>query len=126
MVLVGMKATFALWEGESSRVRREPLSLTRRPSSCDSAAQRRCCRSAVTMEESIYSVFSSVFGVSASLLSATSSPDTILGWDSFGHVELIEALERTFSVRFAPDEIPEMQNLGAIQQVLRRRLGSPG
>ena len=78
------------------------------------------------MEESIYSVFSRVFGVSASLLSVTWSPDTILRWDSFGHIELIEALERTFSVRFAPEEIPEMQNLGAIQQVLRRRLGSPG
>jgi acyl carrier protein len=74
------------------------------------------------MEESIYSVFSRVFGVSRSSLSAASSPDTIPRWDSFGHIELIEALERTFSLRFVPDEISEMQSLGAIQQVLRRRL----
>ena len=77
------------------------------------------------MDESIYSVFSRVLGISRSSLSAASSPDTIPRWDSFGHIELIEALESTFSLRFVPDEISEMQNLGAIQQVLRQRLGSP-
>ncbi len=51
------------------------------------------------MEESIYSVFSRVFGVSTSSLSAASSPDTIPRWDSFGHIELIDALERIAELR---------------------------
>ena len=76
------------------------------------------------MEQTIHSIIARVFGVPASSLSAASSPDTSRRWDSFGHMELTEALERAFSVRFAPGEISEMQNLGAIQQVLQRRLAA--
>jgi acyl carrier protein len=75
------------------------------------------------MEQTIHSIISRVFDVPASSLSAASSPATIPRWDSFGHMELTEALERAFSVRFTAGEISEMQNLGAIQQVLQRRLG---
>jgi acyl carrier protein len=75
------------------------------------------------MEQTIHSIISRVFGIPASSLSAASSPATIPRWDSFGHMEITEALEREFSVRFTPGEISEMQNLGAIQRVLQRRLG---
>ena len=42
-------------------------------------------------------------------------------WDSLKHMELIDAIEKGFEVKFDFDEIVRMQNLGSIQAVLRSK-----
>lgn len=42
-------------------------------------------------------------------------------WDSLKHMELIAALEESFSIQLTFDDIVAMQNVGEIKRVLRRR-----
>lgn len=42
-------------------------------------------------------------------------------WDSLKHMELIVAIEETFSIKLTTDEIVSMVNIGAIKQVLKRK-----
>jgi acyl carrier protein len=72
---------------------------------------------ALRMQERIQTVFLKLFHVPPS---ASSTPETVAGWDSFGHIELIEALERAFGLHFPIEEISEMQSVADIERVLRR------
>ena len=42
----------------------------------------------------------------------------IRGWDSLAHVNLINALEAEFGVKFGVRELMKMKSVGAIRQVL--------
>ena len=42
----------------------------------------------------------------------------IRGWDSLAHVNLINALEAEFGVKFGIRELMKMKSVGAIRQVL--------
>lgn len=50
-----------------------------------------------------------------------SSPDTIKGWDSFNHIQLMVALEETYRVRFSTVEMDSMKTVGAVKETLRRK-----
>lgn len=54
-------------------------------------------------------------------------PEIALGsletWDSLNHMNLIIAVEETFNIRFASDEIPKLQTLALLQQALLTHLG---
>ena len=42
----------------------------------------------------------------------------IRGWDSLGHMNLINALEAEFGLRFSVRELMKMKSVGTIRQVL--------
>lgn len=65
-------------------------------------------------------IFKDLFGYTGSLADAVSHED-VSGWDSLGHVQLIEELETAFSVRISSAEMLEMTHLGAIRGLLRQR-----
>jgi len=67
-----------------------------------------------TIEE----VVSGVFGVEAESLDESSSPDSVEGWDSMGHVNLVTALEQHFNVSIDIDDVMEMASVGKIRKVL--------
>ena len=46
------------------------------------------------------------------------SPETIEGWDSANHLNLVLSLEAEFGVQFDTDEIAELTSVGAIRQRL--------
>ena len=73
------------------------------------------------VQERIKAVFAQVFRVDAAQLPPAASPSEIEGWDSFGHLALVEALQNEFRVEFELEDIAEMDNLEAIEDVLRRR-----
>jgi acyl carrier protein len=77
------------------------------------------------IEERIRSVFEQVFHCDAAQLGKDASPDTVSGWDSFGHMELVDALENAFQVTFATEDIAQMETLGRIEQILLRRGARP-
>ena len=54
--------------------------------------------------------------------------DTMDGWDSVAHVQIIVAVEARFSVRFEPDEYMEFQSVGEIVDCVSKKLArlSPG
>jgi acyl carrier protein len=55
------------------------------------------------------------------LTEATTAED-VAEWDSVNHVKLIVALENDLHIRFEPDEITEMANVGALIDLIEQKL----
>ncbi len=55
-------------------------------------------------------------------LSKDMGPEEIPNWDSMSHVSLTSELESRFGISFEIDEIMEMENIGAIVSILKRKL----
>jgi acyl carrier protein len=67
-----------------------------------------------TIEE----VVSGVFGVERETVDESSSPESVEGWDSMGHVNLVTALEQNFNVSLDIDDVMEMANVRKIREIL--------
>lgn len=74
------------------------------------------------MEKKIYSVISKILGVPIKDLNEQSSPETIEGWESLKHMNLVIALEEEFDVQFEDDEIVNLLNIKNIIQILQRKI----
>jgi acyl carrier protein len=71
--------------------------------------------------ERIQGVFAEVFQCDPATVIASSSPAEIEGWDSFGHLALIEALQSEFKVTFETEDIAQLDSVGQIQRILALR-----
>jgi acyl carrier protein len=67
-----------------------------------------------TVEE----VVSRVFGVERGSLDESSCPETVEGWDSMGHLNLVAALEKAFNVSIDIGDAMEMGSVLKIRQIL--------
>jgi len=72
-----------------------------------------------TLEE----VVSGVFGVEPQSLDESSSPQSVEGWDSMGHVQLASSLERIFGLSFDVEDLMEMEDVKKIVKVVQVKLG---
>ena len=63
-------------------------------------------------------VVARVFGAEPASLGATSSPESVEGWDSMGHLNLIAALEKDFSVSIDIGDVMEMVTVQRIREIL--------
>jgi acyl carrier protein len=67
-----------------------------------------------------------VFGDDEIVLSDSTTADDIDGWDSMMHINLIIAIEKRFSVKFAAAEISgvknEGQNVGTLAQLVEQKM----
>ena len=70
------------------------------------------------LADRIRGVVADVFGVPTASLGGHSGPNTVNGWDSLGHVNLVLALELEFGVSISPEDAIAMVSLDQIQQVL--------
>lgn len=70
------------------------------------------------MNSEIVRVISRIFRVPEDQISRETSPRSIGAWDSLGHLELVDALERRFDRRFTRDEIEKMNTVGEIAEIL--------
>ena len=67
-----------------------------------------------TVEE----VVSRVFGVEPSGIDDSSSPESVEGWDSMGHLNLVAALEQDFNVSIDIGDVMEMVSVKRIREIL--------
>ena len=67
-----------------------------------------------TVEE----VVARVFGAEPDSLDGTSSPESVEGWDSMGHLNLIAALEKDFNVSIDIGDAMEMVTVERIREIL--------
>jgi len=65
--------------------------------------------------------FDEIFGEDSVPLTMETSSDDIVGWDSVAHVSVIIAVEKDFDVMFDPDEIMEMESVGALVTALQSK-----
>lgn len=63
-------------------------------------------------------VVAEVFSLQVESVTLESSPETIEGWDSVGHLNLVLALEQEFHAQFSPDDIEKMVDVKRIIHVL--------
>lgn len=55
-------------------------------------------------------------------LTEASTAEDVAEWDSVNHVKLIIALESEMNIRFEPDEISDLQNVGSLIDMVERKL----
>jgi acyl carrier protein len=72
----------------------------------------------MTTEDRALDVVASVLKTPRATLVPDASTDTIAGWDSLRHLQLILALEEAFAIQFAVEEIEAMQSVGVILAIL--------
>ena len=63
-------------------------------------------------------VVAGVFGVERGSIGENSSPETVEGWDSMGHLNLLAALEANFNVSIDIGDVVEMVSVGKIREIL--------
>ena len=76
------------------------------------------------MENRIKRVMANVFLIEVSDIKENASPDSILQWDSIGHLNLITSLEEEFDIVFSEDQIIEMLNLPLVIEITREAINS--
>ena len=67
-----------------------------------------------TVEE----VVAQVFGADPGSIDASSTPESVEGWDSMGHLNLISALEKQFNISIDIGDAMEMVSVAKIRAVL--------
>lgn len=68
------------------------------------------------MSERVRSVVARVFGLEPSCVSEDASTDSLVGWDSLRHLELMLALEREIGVRIPSDRMLELTSIARIDE----------
>lgn len=64
------------------------------------------------------SVLADVFGASADAITLETAAGKLEGWDSFGHLQAVLALETEFGVQFDPARIPELTTVAKLKTYL--------
>ena len=71
---------------------------------------------------SVLTLAAETFQVPAADLTLESSPETVEGWDSFNHMELVLGLEKRFGIRLRAKEVMRLGSIGdAVEMVNARR-----
>tara|TARA_Y100001970_G_C14158315_1_gene816967 strand:+ start:521 stop:748 length:228 start_codon:yes stop_codon:yes gene_type:complete len=74
------------------------------------------------MESRIEKVMRSVFGISGSQkIDLDSSPESISGWDSLRHIQLVVSLEEEFDVQFTDGELTDLISIRKIKGILEQK-----
>jgi acyl carrier protein len=73
----------------------------------------------MSLRDRVVRVTSQVLNLPAEAITEESSPRTVEGWDSLGHMNLMLALEEEFGVQFSDERILQLLSVGAIVQALQ-------
>ena len=76
------------------------------------------------MSRPLEEVFGEVFKISASRVTDALSPDEVKGWNSFGHLALVSALEEAYGITFLDDDVAQMDSVGKVRSLLAQRLAA--
>ena len=80
------------------------------------------------MNKEIYSklskIFDDIFDIKKIKLKKTTSAKDISNWDSINNLKLIIVLEKEFKIKFEPDEIVEIQNVGKLIKSIENKIKS--
>ena len=73
--------------------------------------------------DQVRAMVADVFNCSVAKVSAESSPETIEGWDSLHHLNLVLALEERFGMSIDPWQAADLTSVEAIVQAVREKQG---
>jgi acyl carrier protein len=75
-------------------------------------------------ERQIVQVIADVLNLPVARITPELSPQDAQGWDSVQHLNLVLAIEQAFGIQLAPEDIEQMQSVGAILTIVRQRANS--
>ena len=67
-------------------------------------------------------VFKTVFDDDSIIVNAFTSADSIDGWDSLEHINLMVAVENEFGIKFNMGEVTTMENVGDMVNIIMSKL----
>ena len=67
-------------------------------------------------------IFQDIFEDDELLITAESNADTVEGWDSLAHINLIFSIEQEFEIKFALGELEAMKNVGDMVELMQIKL----
>jgi len=76
------------------------------------------------MENKIKEILAAVFNENIENINEDASQDTIEGWDSLNHMNLVVMLEEEFEIEFTDDEISELLNFGLVKHIVQQKLNN--
>ena len=74
------------------------------------------------LDARIRAIVAEVFKLDAAQITDASAPDNVVGWDSIGHLTLIDALEVQLGLTFEEGDISAMENFARIREAVARRM----
>ncbi len=69
----------------------------------------------------VIGILSSLFNVSSEELGPDSSPETVDGWDSLQHVNIVLDVEQMFNISLSTPEIEKMVTVRAIVDIINKK-----
>jgi len=70
----------------------------------------------------IINLAADMFKVDTNTLSSDSSPETTLGWDSLGHLQLILAVEKHYQISFTAREMMSIERLNDVIRLVQEKM----
>jgi acyl carrier protein len=72
--------------------------------------------------ERLTQILRDVFDDQALVAGPELTADQVDGWDSFSHLRVIFAVEKTFGMRFAASQIAGLQNVGDLARLIHAKV----
>ena len=69
-------------------------------------------------------IFDDIFDLKKKKLKKSTNAKDISNWDSINNLKLIIVLEKEFKIKFEPDEIVEIQNVGELIKSIENKIKS--
>lgn len=75
------------------------------------------------IKERLQGVFREVFEDDEIILTEEMTAEDIEDWDSLTHIQLIEAIEEEFKIKFILQEITGLSNVGEFLEMVEKKVG---
>jgi acyl carrier protein len=72
--------------------------------------------------QDLTAIFKDVFERDALAINPQSCPDDFAEWDSLGHIQLVDAIEKHYKIKFSAREIRSWKNVGELCDCIAAKL----
>ena len=72
--------------------------------------------------EQLQPIFRDVLDDPTLVITAESNARNVDGWDSLAHISIVSAIEQQFRIRFALGELQNLNNVGEMLALMRKKL----
>lgn len=75
------------------------------------------------LKEKLQAIFREVFEDETIILRDEMTAEDIEDWDSLTHIQLIEAIEDSFKIKFTLQEIVNLETVGEFVELVEKKIG---
>lgn len=75
--------------------------------------------------EKLNEIFQDIFDDDSLVITETTTANDVEDWDSIEHINLIDAVEKEFGMKFKMQEVSGMKNVGEMVQIIAERCAKP-